>query len=164
MIMPYFEAAIVKASKGLDVLAGLILAGTALLIVANIVGRTLFNSSILGTYEMVGFLTAAAVGLSLARCAVENSHIAIEFILERFPLKLQRSIEIIFSIPSFLFLSFATYNLFTYGLRIARTGEVSPTTQIIFHPFIYLVALGFMLLTLVVLLQLIKLLRGGKHQ
>ncbi|MBW6463851.1 MAG: TRAP transporter small permease [Bacillota bacterium] len=161
--MPFFETAVVKTSRGLDVLAGLILAGTALLVVANIIGRTLLNYSILGTYEMVGFLTAAAVGLSLARCAVENSHIAIEFILERFPQKFQRKVEIVFSIPSILFLGFATYNLFTYGLRIARTGEVSPTTQMIFHPFIYLVAIGFMLLTLVVLLKLIKLISGGEH-
>lgn len=29
------------------------------------------------------------------------------------------------------------------GLRIAQTGEVSPTTQMIFYPFIYLVAVGF---------------------
>lgn len=161
--MHFFETAIVKTSRGLDVLAGLILAGTALLVVANIIGRTLLNYSILGTYEMVGFLTAAAVGLSLARCAVENSHIAIEFILDRFPQKVQRAVEIIFSIPSILFLAFATYNLFAYGLRIARTGEVSPTTQIIFYPFIYLAAIGFMLLTLVVLLKFIKLIKGGEH-
>jgi len=81
--MHIFETIVIKSSRVLDLLAGVILAGTALLVVANIIGRTLLNLSILGTYEMVGFLTAAVVGLSLARCAVENSHIAIEFILER---------------------------------------------------------------------------------
>jgi TRAP-type C4-dicarboxylate transport system permease small subunit len=159
--MHIFETIVIKSSRVLDLLAGVILAGTALLVVANIIGRTLLNLSILGTYEMVGFLTAAVVGLSLARCAVEDSHIAIEFILERFALKTQRSIEIIFSVPSFLFLGFATYNLFVYGLRIARTGEVSPTTQMIFYPFIYLVAIGFAMLTLVVFLKFIVILRGG---
>ena len=159
--MHIFESFIIKASRILDLLAGIILAGTALLVVSNIIGRSLFNFSILGTYELVGFLTATVVGLSLARCAVENSHIAIEFVLERFGLKTQRLLEIIFSIPSFLFLGFATYSLFIYGLRIARTGEVSPTTQMLFYPFIYLVAIGFAMLTLVVFLRFLKTVQGG---
>lgn len=162
--MHIFETIVIKSSRALDLLAGIILAGTALLVVANIIGRSLLNLSILGTYEMVGFLTAAVVGLSLARCAVENSHIAIEFILERFELRAQRLIEIIFSVPSFLFLGFATYNLFLYGLRIARTGEVSPTTQMIFYPFIYLVAVGFAMLTLVVFLRFLKTVLGGESR
>ncbi len=162
--MQLFEAMVIKTSRALDLLAGIILAGTALLVVANVIGRSLFNLSILGTYEMVGFLTAAVVGLSLARCAVENSHIAIEFILERLALRTQRIFEIIFSVPSFLFLGFATYNLFVYGLRIARTGEVSPTTQVIFYPFIYLVAVGFAMLTLVVFLKFLKTVLGGESR
>jgi len=145
-------------------LAGLILAGTALLVVANIIGRTLLGYSILGTYEMVGFFTASAVGLSLARCAVENGHIAIEFIVEKFKPRVQRLIEIALSIPSMVFLGFASYNLFAYGLRIAHTGEVSPTTQMIFYPYIYLVAFGFLLLSLVVLMQFLKKVCGGDQQ
>lgn len=160
--MHIIETIVIKSSRALDLLAGIILAGTALLVVANIIGRSLLNLSILGTYELVGFLTAAVVGLSLARCAVEDSHIAIEFILERFVLRTRRLIEIIFSVPSFLFLGFATYNLFVYGLRIAQTGEVSPTTQMIFYPFIYLVAVGFGMLTLVVFLRFLVMLRGGE--
>ena len=159
--MNILETIVVKSSRAFDMLAGLILAGTALLIVANIIGRTLFNFSLLGTYELVGYLTASAIGLSLARCAVENSHIAIEFVLDRFPLKTQWVIDIVLSVPSFLFLSYATYHLFSYGGRIAATGEVSPTTQMIFYPYIYLVSIGFLMLSLVVLMHMITLIRGG---
>jgi hypothetical protein len=57
-------------SRVLDVILGLLLAGVMLLIVANILLQTLFKSPVLGTYEYVGFLTAALIGLSLANCAV----------------------------------------------------------------------------------------------
>jgi TRAP-type C4-dicarboxylate transport system permease small subunit len=162
--MNILETIVIKSSRAFDLLAGLILAGTALLVVANVIGRTLLDYSILGTYEMVGFLTASAVGLSLARCAVENGHIAIEFILEKFTPRIQRLIEIVLAVPSIVFLGFAAYNLFAYGLRIAHTGEVSPTTQMIFYPYIYLVALGFLLLTLVVFMQFLKKVCGGEQE
>ncbi len=162
--MHIIEKIIVRVSYGLDSLAGLILAATALLVVANILGRTLLQRSILGTYEMVGFLTAAVVGLALARCAVENSHIAIDFILDRLPVRLQRLVDLVLGIPVFLFLLLATYNLFIYGARIAQSGEVSPTTKLIFYPFIYLVALGLLALALVVALKLVRSVLGGEQK
>lgn len=162
--MHILEKMIVKVSFGLDSLAGVILAATALLVVANILGRTLLQRSILGTYEMVSFLTAAVVGLALARCAVENSHIAIDFILDRLPARLQRLVDLLLGIPVFLFLLLATYNLFVYGARIAQSGEVSPTTKLIFYPFIYMVALGFLVLSLTVLVKLLKLMLGGEQK
>lgn len=162
--MQTMEKMIYKLSHGLDTLAGFILAATALLVVANILGRTLLQRSILGTYEMVGFLTAAVVGLALARCAVENSHIAIDFILDRLPIRLQRLIDLLLGIPVFLFLILATYNLFIYGARIAQSGEVSPTTKLIFYPFIYLVAFGFLALALTVMLKLLQSALGGEQK
>ncbi|MDY6826827.1 MAG: TRAP transporter small permease [Bacillota bacterium] len=161
--MQIFETLVVKISRGLDFLAGLILAATALLVVTNILGRTLINHSILGTYEMVGFLTAAVVGLAMARCAVEKGHITVTFILERFSPIVQRVVEIIVGIPAFFFFLFASYHLFLYGRLMAISGEVAPTTQLIFYPFVYLVAIGFVVLALTVLLQVIKLIIGGER-
>ncbi len=162
--MDIFENIMIKSSKICDLLAGLILAGTALLVTANVVGRTFFAYSILGTYEMVGFLTAAAVGLSLARCALENGHIAIEFIAEKFSPKVQRLTRLILGLPAMVFLFFAAYHLFAYGTRLARANEVSSTTQMIFYPYIYLVGLGFLLLALVVLMQFLRQLTGGGNK
>ncbi|MDW7739774.1 MAG: TRAP transporter small permease [Bacillota bacterium] len=153
--MQFIRILLGRINRGLDLLAGLILAFTAGLVVANILGRTLLQRSILGTYEMVGFFTAAAVGLALARCALENSHIAITFIMERVPFNVQRVVELFIGIPVALFLSLAAYHLFQYGLAMAGSGEVSPTTQIIYYPFIYLVAVGFLMLSLTALFRLL---------
>lgn len=160
--MQIFETAVVKLSRGLDFFAGIILAATAFLIVGNILGRALLGSSILGTYEMVGFFTASAVGLALGRCALENSHIAIGFLLERFPTRLQRGVEMAVGFPAAAFLCFITYHLFMYGSRMAASGVVSSTTQMAFYPFIYLVALGFLVLALAVLLKTVQLFSGGE--
>ncbi len=162
--MQLFESVVTKMSRTLDSLSGIILAATALLIVANILGRALLQSSILGTYEMVGYLTAGVVGLALARCALENGHIAVGLVVERLPLGVQRVIEIITGIPVFIFICFISYNLFVYGRSIAISGEVSPTTQLIYYPIIYLVAIGFFVLALTVLLRLFQLFIGGEQK
>ncbi len=162
--MHLLETIVAGLSRILDSLAGIILAATALLIVANIFGRTVLQSSILGTYEMVGFLTAAVVGLALARCALENGHIAVGLFVERLPAGPQRVVELAAGFPIFVFLCFISYNLFVYGAIIAATGEVAPTTQMIYHPFVYLVALGFLVLALTLLLKLLRLFFGGEHR
>ncbi len=162
--MHIFETVIVKVSRGLDFIAGIILSVTVFLVVANIVGRVLFQRSFFVAHEVVGFLAAAVIGLALARCALEDGHIAVGFILERFSRTVQRIVEVAVGIPVFAFLLFAAYNLFDYGTRIAESGEVSPTAQLIFYPFIYLVALGVFLLALTVLLKLLRLVREDQDR
>jgi TRAP-type C4-dicarboxylate transport system permease small subunit len=161
--MKLFENTIVRISRYLDYLAGLILAFTAVLVVANILGRVLLKRPILGTYEMVGFLTAAVVGLALARCAIENSHIAITFVTDKLPVRIRKIIAVVIDLPAMIFLLFAAYNIFAYGSRMAASGVVSSTTQLAFHPFIYLVAIGFFMLAMTVLLKLVKHLAGGEE-
>jgi len=160
--MQHFEAVIVKISRLMDLLAGFILAATASLVVANILGRVLFNRPILGTYELVGFLTAAVVGLALARCALENSHIAISFLTDKLPPSWQRFTELAVDLPAMVFLFFAAYNIFAYGSRLAASGVVSSTIRLPFYPFIYLVAAGFLMLAMTVLLSLLKQVGGGE--
>ena len=162
--MQIFETLINRISRVLDFVAGLMLAVTAALIVANILGRVILNTPILGTYEMVGYFTAGAVGLALARCALENSHIAVEFIMDRFPQPVQKIVQMITGLPVIGFMVFTAYNLYLYGARIAESGEVSPTTQVAFYPFIYMVSLGFLVLSLVLVLKLAQLLTGGEQE
>lgn len=161
--MHVLETVIVKLSRGLDFLAGMILAVTATLVVANILGRALLGQSILGTYEMVGFFTAAVVGLSLSRCALENGHIAVGIFVEKLPESVQKVLHLVINIPVVIFLAVVAYNLYLYGSQIAASGEVSPTTQMIFHPFIYMVAFGFLVLALTVLLKLLQQFKGGER-
>lgn len=158
--METFKAIVHTASRVIDGVAGLALGGVAVLVTANILLRTLLNRPIVGTYELVGYLTAAAIGLSLAHCAVQNSHIAVDFVMGRLAKSRQRLIEIITHLPILVFLSLVTYHLTRYGARVASSGEVSPTTQLAFYPFIYLVALGFLVLSLTVLLRLLQLFQG----
>lgn len=148
-------------SKFLDKIAGWTMVATMILIVGNILLRSIIKQPILGTYEYAGFLTALIIGLSLAYCAVQNGHIAVTFIAEKFPPIIQFVIDAAMNIISFIFLSLASWHTGKYAYSMILSGEVSPTTKTPFYPFIYLVTFGLSMLSLVVLFKLIEFIRRG---
>ncbi len=156
-----YNVVITMVSKFLDKIAGWIMVATMALIVGNILLRSFLKQPILGTYEYAGFLTALIIGLSLAYCAVQNGHIAVTFIAERFSRGVQYVIDVVIGIISFIFLSLATWHTGKYAYSMVLSGEVAPTTKTPFYPFIYLVAFGLCMLSLVVLFKLIELIRKG---
>ncbi|NMB36208.1 MAG: TRAP transporter small permease [Firmicutes bacterium] len=145
-----------KICRFFDAIAGWSTFALMALVVANVLLREIFKKPILGTYEYVGFLAALVVGLALAYCAIQNGHIAVTFLLERFPLKMQAVVEVIIGLLSIAFLVLAAWHTGIYAHSMAVTGEVSPTTKAIFYPYIYLVAFSLLLLALVVLLKVVE--------
>jgi TRAP-type C4-dicarboxylate transport system permease small subunit len=124
---------------------------TMVLIVVNIILRAVFNKPIIGTIDYVMFLTALMIGLSLAFCAVQKAHIAVDFLMERLPLKLQAVIDMVMGILSLVFWSLCTWQTTVYANKMAVAGVVSSTTQTPVYPFIYMIAFGLLALTLVLL-------------
>lgn len=143
-------------SRILDKIAGLCMVAVMVLVVSNVLLRALFNRPILGTVDYVVFLTAVMIGLSLAYCAVQNGHIAVSFVVDRLPLKMQAVVDIVTSILSLSFWGLCVWQIGSYAQRTAEAGVVSPTTQTPLYPFIYLVAFGLMVLCLVLLVRAVE--------
>lgn len=154
--MKQFSGLIAGLSRVLDKIAGLCMVAVMLLVVANVLLRAIFNRPILGTYEYVIFLTAVMIGLALAYCAVQNGHIAVSFLFDRLPLKIQASVEMGMNILSTLFWGLCVWQVGNYANSMAINGVVSPTTQIPIYPFIYFVALGMLALCLVLLVRVME--------
>ena len=126
-----------------------------LLVVSNIILR-LWGRPIEGTYEWIGFITAASIGLSLAYCAVQKGHIAVTFFVDKLAPRQQAGIEIIINLVSILFLLLAFWEGILYGKSMKISGEVALTTKVPFYPFIYLIAFGLLVLALVILVELFE--------
>lgn len=154
--MKKLETFITKASQLLDNAAGWGIVATMLLVVINILLRTIANSPIQGVYEVVGFLSAVVIAFGLAWCAVQKAHIAIEFIVEKLPQKAQKVISLVSGFMVMLLLLFISYRVFHHGFKVIASGEVSASAQIPFYPFIFMVALGFLLLFLVEFVNVMK--------
>ena len=154
-----FANLVTGLSKLCDKVAGFCLAAVMLLVVTNIILRVLFNRPLLGTVEYVGFLAATTIGLALAFCAAQNAHIAVNFIVERFPGKIRLAVDVLMNTVAFAFWSMAAWQIWIYAGSLAASGVVSPTTQTPFYPFVYLVSFGLFALCLVLFARIIDLVK-----
>lgn len=153
--MRQFTVFIAGLSQQLDRLAGLCIAGVMLLVAANVLMRSIFSRPILGTYELVGLLTALGVGLALANCALQKGHIAVGFIVDRFAPRMQAIIDVFIHSITLVFWALVAWHVAEHASTMAANGMVSSTAQIPIYPFIYLLALGIMGLSLALLLMLL---------
>lgn len=145
-----FNQIVKKTSKGLENIAAAILFITAMLIIVNVISRRVFNAPVHGAIDIILFFTTVFIGLSLAYCAVRNGHIYISILTDRLPKPVQKVIDIIIGTISAVFLFMVAWQFVLYGNTMRETGEVSLTIKFPHYPFVYLQALGFGMLTLVV--------------
>lgn len=137
-------------SRGLLGIAGIALLAMVFLVTANIVMRQV-ASSFGGTSEIVGWLTAVVVSLSLAYAQLNKAHVELDILVARLPERLQALIQALVAVVSLLFFSMVAIKLWEYGYSAMQRGMVSQTLRMSLYPVIYMVALGFSAFCLVLL-------------
>jgi TRAP-type C4-dicarboxylate transport system permease small subunit len=153
-----------KISTWLNWVAGAGLIGMMVLVVADIVGIKALSHPIPGGIEVVAFLGVVVIGFAMAYTQVLKGHILVDFVVTKFPKKVQVVLEVFV-----LFLSFATFLILTwrcidYGLILQRSGEVSMTQKIPFYPFIYALALCALSLSFTLFVDLIKVIQKAVNR
>jgi len=159
-----FNNIIKKTSSVLDAVAGAILFLIMILMVVNVIFRTIFNMPFKGVYDLVSIGFVVMICLSFAYCAYNNGHVFVDFILEKFSIKTQKVVMIITNILSFLLFILMSFNMAKYGYSVFLFGETSLTIMVPLYPFIYLIAFGLFLLSLVSLRNILKILFIGDLQ
>lgn len=143
-----YNKGMASISALLNNLAALALVIMMVLVVSNVILR-LVGIPIQATYDFVEFLTALGIGLALAYCAVVDGHISISLFIQKLPEKIQKVIDIVVGIISVILLIFVTYQMAMHAYTMQLRGEIALTTGIPYAPFIYLIAVGFGVFTLV---------------
>ncbi|MCL4441529.1 MAG: TRAP transporter small permease subunit, partial [Firmicutes bacterium] len=77
----------------------------------------------------------------------------------KLPTKAQAAIDVLTASIVLLFLAMTSWELAAYGTSVAASGEVASTTKVPIYPFIYLIALGFLVFGLVLLSVVIESIR-----
>jgi TRAP-type C4-dicarboxylate transport system permease small subunit len=139
-------------SRFFMILAGVALLLLVLLATSNVALR-LFHVPFAGTYEIVSFLGALVTAGALGHTQRRKDHIRVDIITAKYFPRMKRMVYAISHSMSALLFSIAAWQIYRWGEKIRLSGELSETLQLKFHPFIYGVAAGFALLTLVLLLD-----------
>lgn len=147
--------AVTRISRGFNVLAGAAVVAMMLLTCADVVLR-LFRRPVPGTYEIVGFLGTVVIAFAMAYTSLEKGHIAVELLVQRLPRKLQSGIEAAVSLIGAVLFGLLTWQSVIYAADLRHSGEVSVTLTMPIYPFIYGIAAGSGLLTLVLLVEALR--------
>lgn len=134
------------------VLGGVAVLALMTLATANVVLR-IFYAPIRGTYEIVSFLGALVIAFALGYTQKRKDHIIVDILTERYPVRLARAVDTFAYLVMTVFFSIVSWQVFVWGTKIWRTGELSETLKVIYHPFILAVGFGFGVLALTTLID-----------
>ena len=109
-----------------------------------------------GAYETVGFLGAIVIAFALGYTQKRKDHIVVDILTEKFPKRVNRLLDGVNYFITTIFFAIVSWQVFVWGMKISRSGEVSETLKIVFHPFIYSVAFGFAVFSLTLIIDFLK--------
>jgi TRAP-type C4-dicarboxylate transport system permease small subunit len=134
-----------------------------LLVIGDIIGIKIFSAPIPGAIEIVAFLGVVVIGFAVAYTQVLHGHIRVDFIVLKFPPRLASIIDILMLILGMTFFILLSWRSFDYGYILQSSGEVSMTQRLPFYPFVYGMAVCFLVTFLVLLVEFIKsIIKAGK--
>jgi len=122
----------------------------------NVVLRFFFNAPYRGAYELVGFMGAIVIAFALGYTQKRKDHIVVDILTEKFPKRVNRVLDGVNYFITTIFFVLVSWQVFIWGMKISKSGEVSETLKIVFHPFIYSVSLGFAVFSLTLVIDFLK--------
>ncbi|HDZ89738.1 MAG: TRAP transporter small permease [Deltaproteobacteria bacterium] len=138
-------------------IAGLFLVAMIALTCANVFLRFVWIP-VSGTFELMGYFGAVLTAFALGYTQIRRGHIAVDIVVKGFSKRTQTILGSINSIVCTVFFALAAWQISKYANNLWETGEVTETLQIIYYPFAYAVAFGCAVLSLVFLIEFLKLL------
>jgi len=142
-------------SKWFSWIGGVALLSMTGIACANMLMRPI-GTPLTGAYELVGFFGALVVALPLGYAQITRSHISVDILGTRYSKRTQRIVNLISSFLCMIFFILVSWQSAIYASTIWKRGETSETLRIIYHPFVYVVALCCLLLALVLLVDFLK--------
>ncbi len=149
-------------NKILMILGGISVLALMTLATGNVVLRIL-HLPFRGTYEIVSFLGACVTAFALGYTQKTKSNIVVDILSEKFPPALGRFLDKICNLAITIFFAVVSWQVYVYAGKLAESREVSETLKVIYHPFVYCVAVGFIVLSFTGFVDFLKSLFGEEE-
>ncbi|MDZ7370696.1 MAG: TRAP transporter small permease [candidate division KSB1 bacterium] len=136
-------------------LANFSIIGIMLLTCADVLLR-IFSRPIVGAYDLVRLLGAAAMGLAFPYVTAVKGHVAIEYFFQKLNAFGRSLVARVLHAVSIAFFAFLGRELVRAGLRLQARGEVTPTLQLPYFWIYWLLAAGCLMSGLVLFYYLLE--------
>ena len=135
---------------------GGIIAVMMLLTVADVSMRYVLSLPILGSTELTEYMIVCVVFLGLAWCAVKGRHIKVDLVVSRFSPRLQASFKSITLLLGLGICALTAWQSSVEAIYALHARRASPLLTVPAYPFYLVFSLGFAILCLVMITQLVE--------
>jgi TRAP-type C4-dicarboxylate transport system permease small subunit len=129
----------------------------------NVCLRFFLNAPYRGAYELVGFSGAIVIAFALGYTQKRKDHIVVDILTEKFSKPVVKFLDIISYFIMMIFFAMVAWQVLVWGMKIMKSGEVSETLKIIFHPVIFGVSIGFAVFSFTLLIDFLKTIWGKEE-
>ncbi len=112
------------------VASGLALIAMAVMSLWSIVGRTFFDSALLGDFELVQFLCALAVAMGLPYAQWVNGNVIVDFFTNNAPAKVNAVLDAIARLIMAFFSGLIAWRLYVGMFELRESGDASMMIEI----------------------------------
>lgn len=158
-----FFSCIQKTAAGLNGVAAGIIFLLMLLTVMNVLLRKLTGISITGTAEISEFMMILLVFFALARAEEMNRNVSVSLLTDRLKPGPQQYLAIFTYGANALLYALIAAAAIDYASSLRGSGEVSMDLQIPKYPFVYIIAAGAAVLSVVFLKKSLVLIKDKKQ-
>jgi len=123
--------------------------------ISDVFLRKFFNTSILGTVELTEFMMVIVVFCSLAQCEVDNGHIRVQLIMDKFGPRAKIVADIFTQTLCTLLFALMSTSIFHHAANMKSSGEVTMDLGLPMYPFVYVAFLGCIVMTMVLFFKTI---------
>jgi TRAP-type C4-dicarboxylate transport system permease small subunit len=126
------------------------------LTISDVFGRKVFDDSILGTVELSEFMLVITVFFALAHTELMGGHVRVDVIMSLFGERTRAAVDVVTQFICMVLSVIFTSAAVQYAVRMQASGDVSQDLWLPKYPFIYLVALGFAVLSIALFVRFIS--------
>ncbi|MFH1487800.1 MAG: TRAP transporter small permease [Pseudomonadota bacterium] len=143
-------------ARWLNWLGAAALIASMFVVCINVVGRGFFQRPLKGTVDIASLLGAFIIAGAVAYTQVLKGHIRIGLFVERLPSRLRYFVESLMSLISFALFAIISWQTILFANMTYEIGELSEVMKIPLTPVAWMVSVGCIAITLVLLFDLIK--------
>lgn len=126
------------------------------LTVVDVVARYVFNSPILGAFEITEFMILVMVFSFLGYAQAQKAHVTVDILYDRFPATVRKTIRIFNYIISFIVILIVCWMGFEKAVETFQTGERPLNLAVPNYPFVFFLSFGAMVLCIEYLRDVIR--------
>ena len=159
--MSIIEKSVNFIARWLNWLAAIAVVAVMIIVCVNVLSRSLFGMPLKGTVDIVSLMGVLVIGGAISYTQVLKGHVRITLLIDMLPKPARTILTGLIDLVGSVLFGILSWQTILFALGTHKNGELSEVLKIPITPFAFVVSIGCISLTMVLLVDLINVLTRG---